>query len=124
MLGKLNNDEFAMGSSNETSRFGAVINPWKANGTELVPGGSSGGSSAAVAARLGIAVTATDTAAPFASLPPLPDSGLEADLWPLLALGYCCFCLMLDQADYPYGARRGDDADQHGLFRQARHDQR
>ena len=61
MLGKLNNDEFAMGSSNETSRFGAVVNPWKANGTELVPGGSSGGSSAAVAAHLGIAATATDT---------------------------------------------------------------
>lgn len=61
MLGKLNNDEFAMGSSNETSRFGAVVNPWKAKGTELVPGGSSGGSSAAVAARLGIAATATDT---------------------------------------------------------------
>ena len=61
MLGKLNNDEFAMGSSNETSRFGPVVNPWKANGTELVPGGSSGGSSAAVAARLGIAATATDT---------------------------------------------------------------
>ena len=61
MLGKLNNDEFAMGSSNETSRFGAVVNPWKANGIELVPGGSSGGSSAAVAARLGIAATATDT---------------------------------------------------------------
>ena len=61
MLGKLNNDEFAMGSSNETSRFGPVVNPWKANGAELVPGGSSGGSSAAVAARLGIAATATDT---------------------------------------------------------------
>ena len=61
MLGKLNNDEFAMGSSNETSRFGAAVNPWKANGTELVPGGSSGGSSAAVAARLGLAATATDT---------------------------------------------------------------
>jgi len=62
MLGKLNNDEFAMGSSNETSRFGAVINPWcGADQKHLVPGGSSGGSSSAVAARLGIAATATDT---------------------------------------------------------------
>ena len=62
MLGKLNNDEFAMGSSNETSRFGAVNNPYQgANGENLVPGGSSGGSSAAVAARLGLAATATDT---------------------------------------------------------------
>lgn len=63
MIGKLNNDEFAMGSSNETSRFGAVINPWKAEGSdaELVPGGSSGGSSAAVAAHLALGATATDT---------------------------------------------------------------
>ena len=62
MLGKLNNDEFAMGSSNETSRFGPVNNPYRGKqGENLVPGGSSGGSSAAVAARLGIAATATDT---------------------------------------------------------------
>ena len=62
MLGKLNNDEFAMGSSNETSRFGPVLNPYRdADGGHLVPGGSSGGSSSAVAARLGIAATATDT---------------------------------------------------------------
>ncbi len=58
MLGKANMDEFAMGSSNETSFFGPVRNPWK---TELVPGGSSGGSAAAVAARLAPAATATDT---------------------------------------------------------------
>ncbi len=73
MLGKLNNDEFAMGSSNETSAFGNVVNPWRragsnvvagsggVEGAHLVPGGSSGGSSAAVAADLCLAATATDT---------------------------------------------------------------
>jgi aspartyl-tRNA(Asn)/glutamyl-tRNA(Gln) amidotransferase subunit A len=75
MLGKLNNDEFAMGSSNETSRFGPVVSPWRRRGSNvhaggqggaiegshLVPGGSSGGSAAAVAARLCLGATATDT---------------------------------------------------------------
>ena len=68
MLGKLNLDQFAMGSSNETSAFGRVINPWRrtgANGAEdatpLAPGGSSGGSSAAIAAHLCPAATGTDT---------------------------------------------------------------
>jgi aspartyl-tRNA(Asn)/glutamyl-tRNA(Gln) amidotransferase subunit A len=63
MLGKLNNDEFAMGSSNETSCYGPVVNPWRRNGSDakLIPGGSSGGSSAAVAARLCMGATATDT---------------------------------------------------------------
>src|SRR5262245_25599126 len=63
MLGKLNNDEFAMGSSNETSCFGPVVNPWRRQGsnTPLVAGGSSGGSAAAVAAKLCLGATATDT---------------------------------------------------------------
>ena len=63
MLGKLNMDEFAMGSSNETSTYGAAINPWKSTGSDesLTPGGSSGGSSAAVAANLCAGATGTDT---------------------------------------------------------------
>lgn len=64
MLGKLNMDEFAMGSSNETSKFGAVANPWRRNNDSnvtLTPGGSSGGSASAVAADLCLAATASDT---------------------------------------------------------------
>lgn len=63
MLGKLNMDEFAMGSSNETSRFGPPINPWRRQGDNagLTPGGSSGGSAAAVSGDLCLAATASDT---------------------------------------------------------------
>ncbi|MCA3256297.1 MAG: Asp-tRNA(Asn)/Glu-tRNA(Gln) amidotransferase subunit GatA [Alphaproteobacteria bacterium] len=62
MLGKLNLDQFAMGSSNETSAYGNVISPWRGEGgAQLVPGGSSGGSSSAVAARLCAGATGTDT---------------------------------------------------------------
>src|ERR1700759_2314422 len=63
LLGKLNNDEFAMGSSNETSHFGPVVSPWRRQGADakLVPGGSSGGSAAAVAAGLCVGAAGTDT---------------------------------------------------------------
>ncbi|MEP5762762.1 MAG: Asp-tRNA(Asn)/Glu-tRNA(Gln) amidotransferase subunit GatA [Litoreibacter sp.] len=61
MLGKLNMDEFAMGSSNETSTYGDVVNPWKVDDRKLTPGGSSGGSASAVAADLCLAATGTDT---------------------------------------------------------------
>jgi aspartyl-tRNA(Asn)/glutamyl-tRNA(Gln) amidotransferase subunit A len=63
MLGKLNMDEFAMGSSNETSAYGNAVNPWRRQGSnvQLTPGGSSGGSAAAVAADLCLGATGTDT---------------------------------------------------------------
>ena len=61
MTGKLNMDEFAMGSSTETSVYGNTVNPWKSGDTELTPGGSSGGSAAAVAADLCLGATGTDT---------------------------------------------------------------
>ncbi len=101
MLGKLNLDQFAMGSSNETSAFGNVISPWRANGSnrDLVPGGSSGGSSAAVAARLCPAATGTDTGgsirqpAAFTGI-----SGIKPTYGRCSRWGIVAFASSLDQA--------------------------
>ena len=71
LIGKLNSDEFAMGSSNETSNFGNVLNPYRLNNENLVPGGSSGGCASAVAADLTSATVGTDTGEAFVNLQPL-----------------------------------------------------
>jgi aspartyl-tRNA(Asn)/glutamyl-tRNA(Gln) amidotransferase subunit A len=101
MLGKLNLDEFAMGSSNETSAYGPVVSPWRATGStaRLVPGGSSGGSSAAVAARLCAAATGTDTGgsirqpAAFAGIAGIKPTYGRCSRWGVIA-----FASSLDQA--------------------------
>ena len=91
MLGKINCDEFAMGSSNETSAFGPVVSPWRRDGSDakIVPGGSSGGSAAAVSARLALAATATDTGGSIRQPAAFTGTvGIKADLRALLALGH------------------------------------
>jgi aspartyl-tRNA(Asn)/glutamyl-tRNA(Gln) amidotransferase subunit A len=102
MLGKLNLDQFAMGSSNETSYFGNVISPWRRNdggNAALAPGGSSGGSSAAVAARLAPAATGTDTGgsirqpAAFVGI-----SGIKPTYGRCSRWGIVAFASSLDQA--------------------------
>jgi aspartyl-tRNA(Asn)/glutamyl-tRNA(Gln) amidotransferase subunit A len=102
MLGKLNMDEFAMGSSNETSFYGNVINPWRRNdggNADLTPGGSSGGSSASVSARLCAAATATDTGGSIRQPASLTNTvGVKPTYGRVSRWGVVAFASSLDQA--------------------------
>ena len=111
MLGKINCDEFAMGSANETSAFGPAINPWQAaDGADLVPGGSSGGAASAVAARSALLATGTDTGgsirqpAAFCGVVGMKPTYGRCSRWGIVA-----FASSLDQAG-PFSRTVADNA--------------
>ena len=111
MLGKINCDEFAMGSANETSAFGPAVNPWQAaDGADLVPGGSSGGAASAVAARSALLATGTDTGgsirqpAAFCGVVGMKPTYGRCSRWGIVA-----FASSLDQAG-PFSRTVADNA--------------